>query len=63
MHMAYTEHVVQKEHRFTQLKLGEDGFNSHLPMIDRYGAMIREWERLGGGSQLTEAQMQQILSH
>lgn len=32
-YMTYARFLVEKEQRFASLKLGSDGFNSHMPMV------------------------------
>lgn len=43
---GYAEHLVEDQGRFAHLRLGRDGLNSHIPMMDRYRAELRVWRRI-----------------
>jgi uncharacterized protein len=63
-HMAYAQYVVEREMpipRFTHVRRSGGTFNSHTPMRSEYQRMIRVWESVGRGYQLTPDQIKQIL--
>src|SRR5690606_11644555 len=42
-HMAYAE-FVRSAGRFTYLRVGSDGLNSHMPMTGQYRSMAVAWQ-------------------
>jgi uncharacterized protein len=61
--LGYVRYLVDEEHRFRDLK-GDwhDHFNSHMPMLDRYRSMYREWERSTEKYKLTKEDLVRIVS-
>jgi uncharacterized membrane protein YeaQ/YmgE (transglycosylase-associated protein family) len=45
-HKVYARNVVEKEHRFTDLKPSTEDFDSHTPMVKRYRRMIENRDEL-----------------
>ncbi len=61
-HMAYARHCCEMDGgRFTDLKRNET-FNSHMPSVARYHAMLGVWKVFDRPHELTREQMAQILS-
>ena len=58
---AYARYVVEKERRFPYLKLGWGGFNSHVPMIDRYRQQVEVWRSMDEKPELTAEDITTIL--
>ena len=61
--MAYAEYFVQNLRRFTELKYGSDraDFNSHMPMLDEYRAMLEEWKKCTDINELSREEILRIL--
>ena len=60
-YLAYARYVVEKERRFPYLKLGWGGFNSHVPMIDRYRQQVEVWRSMDEKPELTAEDITTIL--
>lgn len=60
--MAYARHVVEHEARFTFVKSGGDGYNSHWPMVETYRRMLAVWQRQGKPLRLSRQQFDEILA-
>jgi uncharacterized protein YfbU (UPF0304 family) len=45
-YLAYANFLREKEDRFTHVRLGWDGMNSHQSLAGKYERMIREWMRV-----------------
>lgn len=43
-YLGYTRFLIEREHKFIDLDRG-DNFNSHMPILDIYRRMLREWEK------------------
>lgn len=43
-YMAFARFFCEGKDRFTGLRKGFDGFNSHLPTLDMYGRMLPAWK-------------------
>ncbi|SRR6266540_352616 len=59
--MSYAQFVVEREERFTYLETGDDGFNSHTEMSERYRAMLAVWHSIEEPYDLSSDQMARIL--
>lgn len=57
-HLAYARFLMEKDGRFTSLRLGTDGLNSHWPMIPTYRRMTQIWNAIQKLYQLTPHQME-----
>lgn len=60
-YMGYARYFCNDGERFANLRLGGDGFNSHMTLRPRYQAMLRVWERFDRSYQLTKDQIQEII--
>lgn len=60
-YMSYARYIVEFENRFTDLKPIGGSFNSHMPSLARYRAMLGEWEVLGERYDLTEGEIRRLL--
>jgi uncharacterized protein YfbU (UPF0304 family) len=62
-YMTYARFIINREDRFTYLKLGDDGVNSHMPRVETYRAMVRKWKEDFDGSYAMNAdQLRELLS-
>ena len=61
-YLAYADFLREKEDRFTYVRLGFDGMNSHAPLAGRYERMIREWMRVPSERRYVELTKEEILS-
>lgn len=62
-HMAYARYFCEPpDPRFGNLRLGDDGFNSHMENISRYRAMLAEWEKSADKHKLTKDDIVRIIS-
>lgn len=61
-YMAYARYVVEREERFTYLEPVGGSFNSHMPFVERYRAMLREWKEMGESYDLSENQIKRLLN-
>ena len=61
MFMAYACFLVEKEHRFTDLKPEDNDFNSHCQMVPAYFSMLRVWETMGRRYNLSADEIRAIL--
>jgi uncharacterized protein len=52
-HLGYARFVVEREGRFSYLKLHSQDFNSHTPMLDQYRRMIDSWKLTANRYELT----------
>ena len=60
-YMSYARFVVEREGRFSLLKLSSADFNSHTPMLDRYRRMIDNWKLTANQYDLTREGITAIL--
>ena len=60
-YMSYARFAVEKEGRFSLLKLSSADFNSHTPMLDRYRRMIDNWKLTANQYELTPDEITAIL--
>ena len=59
--MAYAKYVCNlDDSRFATLESG-DNFNSHCPVLDRYRAMLSEWNRSGNKYKLSKDDIIRII--
>lgn len=61
-YMAYARYVIQHEDRFTYLEPVGSDFNSHMPSLALYRAMLREWQAAGEKYDLSEGEIRHLLS-
>ncbi len=59
--MAYANHL-QREERFTYVRTGSPGYNSHWPMVETYRNMIAAWRRFGRPHRLSRLQFDEIIA-
>jgi len=52
-HRGYARYIVEKEHRFTDLKPNTEDFESHTPTVERYRRMIPVWKSIENRDELT----------
>lgn len=63
-HFGYATYLVDHLGRFSHLELGDDGLNSHFPMLDQYRPQLEVWYRIREDRQpreFTEADVRAIL--
>jgi uncharacterized protein len=60
-HVGYARYVVEKEHRFADLKPNSEDFDSHTPTVKRYRRMIPVWKAIENRDELTREDMISIL--
>lgn len=60
-YIGYTEYLVEREERFTEVDRG-DKFNSHMPMLELYRRMIGEWKQSSDRYNLTKDDIIRITS-
>ena len=56
-HMSYAEFLRERDGKFTHLRLGGDGMNSHKRMIPAYQRMLDSWEAHGESYELSADQV------
>ena len=61
MQMAYARYC-RKRHGYTNLDGGNDNFNSHIPSLARYRAMLVEWKSLGVKQTYTKEEIQRVVN-
>lgn len=62
-YMAYTRFLVKRQGKFEWLfDDSQPRFNSHMPTLERYRAMLEAWKNCGGKYNLTKADLLRILS-
>jgi len=63
-YLAYSRYFIVDLGRFDELRYGQavPDFNSHLPSMPKYSAMLDEWDRLGRSFNLTVGDAVDILS-
>jgi uncharacterized protein len=61
-YMAYARFVVQHEQRFTYLEPIGGDFNSHMASLSRYRPMLAAWIDIGEKYNMSDGEMQQVLS-
>ena len=61
MQMSYTRFLVDQKQMFTDLSRA-DGFNSHVPVLDTYRRMLKEWEQSISKYRLTNNDIIRILA-
>ncbi|MCL4511932.1 MAG: YfbU family protein [Bacteroidetes bacterium] len=60
--MAYTRFICTSDPpRFTRLSRGDD-YNSHLPVLSQYRAMLRQWQPIQNKHLLTKDDILRIIS-
>jgi uncharacterized protein YfbU (UPF0304 family) len=60
-HKGYARYVVEKEHRFTDLKPNSEDFDSHTPAVKRYRRMMPVWKSVENRDELTREEIISIL--
>lgn len=59
---TYTEFVLNDLGRFKELQNEEKDYNTHMPTIGRYEAMLEKWEALGKARfEMDEEQLRRVL--
>ena len=58
--MAYCQFMIEREDKFTYLRLGSDGVNSHMPMVASYLRMLPVWKQHGESYDLSAEQVKEI---
>ena len=56
-HMSYAEFLRERDGRFTHLRLGGDGMNSHKRMIPAYQRMLDVWQAHGESYEMSADQV------
>jgi uncharacterized protein len=60
-HMAYARHFCGSSlEPFKHLQFGGDKFNSHMPTLSRYRAMVAEWQASADKARLTAQDVDRI---
>lgn len=60
--MAYAKWFCNRRLKQYEELQRPEGFNSHAPVLRRYRAMLREWEKLGKKLQLTKEEIMRIVA-
>ena len=62
-YLGFCRYFINKPNakRFNDLKKGDD-YNSHMPTLDRYAAMLDEWNKSADRHRLTRTEIQRIVS-
>lgn len=61
-HMAYVRYLIMDLDRFEELKHGKlPSFNSHMPMLGTYRAMLARWEPIANKFELSRDQLAAVL--
>lgn len=61
-YLTYAQFFMEDMDRFEELQTGRNqGFNSHMPMMDKYYRMLVVWHNYGEGHQLSKEQLVAIL--
>ncbi len=56
-HMSYAEFLRERDGKFTHLRLGGDGMNSHKRMIPAYQRMLDAWQAHGESYEMSADQI------
>lgn len=59
--MGYVRFIRENLREFEHLRIEADGYNSHLPMLERYRAMLEEFENLDPHQDFSEEEIRRVV--
>lgn len=59
--LGYCKFLVDRERKFSDLPRGDDGFNSHSPVLETYRRMRKVWDGMGSPPEVSTDQAKKIV--
>jgi len=61
-YLAYVRFLMERDDKFTYLKVGGDNLNSHSPTLEMYRRMKTEWEQLDEKYDLSSDELRRVVN-